>query len=77
MAKLNVDALRKGMGRQFNNQQSIYGNKGNDNSTIKVGSGLMEAMNMKSAEMEESSGYFTIKYIRQIKTIGEYERGRR
>ncbi len=53
MAKLNVDALRKGMGRQFNNQQSIYGNKGNDNSTIKVGSGLMEAMNMKSAEMEE------------------------
>ena len=53
MAKLNVDALRKGMGRQFNNQQSIYENKGNDNSTIKVGSGLMEAMNMKSAEMEE------------------------
>lgn len=53
MAKLNVDALRKGMGRQFNNQQSIYGNKENDNSTIKVGSGLMEAMNMKSAEMEE------------------------
>lgn len=53
MAKLNVDALRKGMGRQFNNQQSIYGNKRNDNSTIKVGSGLMEAMNMKSAEMEE------------------------
>lgn len=53
MAKLNVDALRKGMGRQFNNQQSIYRNKGNDNSTIKVGSGLMEAMNMKSAEMEE------------------------
>lgn len=53
MAKLNVDALRKGMGRQFNNQQSIYGNKENDNSAIKVGSGLMEAMNMKSAEMEE------------------------
>lgn len=53
MAKLNVDALRKGMGRQFNNQQSIYENKRNDNSTIKVGSGLMEAMNMKSAEMEE------------------------
>ena len=41
------------MGRKFNNQQASYGNKGNDNSTIKVGSGLMEAMNMKSAEMEE------------------------
>lgn len=53
MAKLNVDALRRGMGRQFNNQQSIYGNKESDNSSIKVGSGLMEAMNMKSAEMEE------------------------
>lgn len=53
MAKLNVDALRKGMGRQFNNQQSIYGNKENDNSTIKVGGGLMEAMNVKSTEMEE------------------------
>ncbi len=53
MAKLNVDALKRGKGKSFNNNQSIYGNKENDNAAIKVGSGLMEAMNMKTAEMEE------------------------